>query len=144
MSDRRRFRKPRPNHPLGRNRRIKQFSDEIAGRLLLTNCVSADEDLSGHPRCKLLRGAIEFYRAGCNGNDESKACIVCHIGFGETQPAAFLISIPVVPNATNAAVSAICPSCWRTQSPESFDRAATRVLRRVLPRGRFLDPAVRP
>jgi hypothetical protein len=129
-------------------RRVAEFAKQDVGRRwLITHLIVGDtDDLSAHPRRKLVSGAIRFFVALCRGGDTSKTCMLCKAPFilGELPPHAFLISIPVTNNANAASVSGICAPCWQTASIAEIDAACERTLQAILPHGRFIDPVVRP
>ena len=67
-------------------------------------------------------------------------CIGCKASFvgDETRAGAFLLSVPVgVPDIV--ATSVFCLHCHATLPVTEIERIATRVLRKLAPRGRFLD-----
>ena len=105
--------------------------------LMLTYLIDADDD-AALDRMPLLRRAVVFWR----GNIEQRkpVCPTCKSGFADgAQPGAFLFSVIAVA-PTNASVTAFCRACWNDQSPEVIEREAARVLRCLLPGGKFLDP----
>jgi hypothetical protein len=126
------------------SRRVAEFAKRDVGRrLLITHLVTIDTDLSTHPRRKLVSGAIRFFVALCHGGDASKICMMCKAPFilDALSPYAFLISIPVSPNANAASVSGICRPCFEAASVAEIDAACELTLQAILPHGRFIDPA---
>ena len=129
------------------SRRVAEFAKRDVGRRwLITHLIVGDTDLSAHPRRKLINGAVKFFVALCHGGDASITCMLCAAPFilAELPPHAFLIAIPVTPNANAASVSGICLPCFATASIVELDAACERTLQAILPHGRFIDPAVRP
>jgi hypothetical protein len=124
------------NH--SRSRRLAHFSESAAA--VATNMIIAGESLAGHPHQKLITGAIGHYARGCKPG-AGKCCIGCRLHFigGELRSKAFLVSTSAVAPDT-AATSAFCPRCWDSKSDAEIERACVFILRRILPRGRFLDP----
>jgi hypothetical protein len=101
---------------------------------LLTYMVVADAPLDSHP---LLPNALSYWRS--NIQQRRPFCPACRANFADdAHPGAFLFAtIAVAP--TSASVTAFCDECWRDLPPEVIEREAARVLRHLIPGGRFLD-----
>lgn len=100
---------------------------------LITYLIPADVPLDGH--ATLHNAVLHWY-----GNIAVTICISCKASFvGDKTPiGAFLLALPVsVPDIV--VTSAFCTNCHETLSASEVDTIATRVLRRLAPRGRFLD-----
>lgn len=112
-------------------RRTKGRFARSARGVLETSLIPADASLRGHPFGRTIANAIADLLAG-----GAITCICCRQV--STGASAFLAAInPRRP--TIAAISAICGPCWRDRSFEDHESAAERVLKTVLPTGRFLD-----
>ena len=113
---------------------LRCFKREAHRAHLVTHLIAADAPLDGHP---LLSHALSYWRS--NIQQRRPFCPACKASFADdTHPGAFLFAtIPVAP--TSASVTAFCDECWRDLSPEQLEREAARVLRNLIPGGRFLD-----
>lgn len=115
---------------------LRSFKREAHRAHLVTYMIAADDDVSlaRHP---LLRSALSFWRG--NIRQRRPFCPACKANYADDAlPGAFLFStIAVAP--TNASVTAFCDQCWRDQPISDIEREATRVLRAIVPDGRFLD-----
>ena len=122
---------------MGRHERrsdIARFRREVSHASLLTYMVPADAPLDGHP---LLCGALSYWRS--NIQQRRPFCPACKASFADdADAAAFLFATPAVA-PTSASVSAFCSECWNDLPPQVIEREAARVLRQVIPGGRFLD-----
>lgn len=102
-----------------------------SGYKLNTAPIAAAADLSKHPMATLLRdGRADFCR-------RPTPCIVCSAA---APPAAFFYSWPIA-RARAVTVSGICAGCFGDYDAAAIDANCTRVLRRLLPGGAFIDPA---
>jgi hypothetical protein len=104
---------------------------------LLTHCVAADDvALENHP---LLKNALENWRAG--RGSRKLTCIGCKLLFGDDDARAggYLFAMPVNVDGL-VSTSVFCDRCWHELSPADIEREATRVLRQLLPGGKWLDP----
>lgn len=125
------------NRASNRHRRradLRSFKREAHKAHLVTYLTAADQPLDGHP---LLSQALSFWRG--NIQQRRPFCPACRAKFADdAHPGAFLFAtIPVAP--TSASVSAFCDQCWHDLPPDVIEREAARVLRRLIPGGRFLD-----
>ena len=103
-------------------------------RLQAVVFVRADAPLDGHP---LLRNAVSFWLS--NIQQRRPFCPTCKANYADdAHPGAFLFATMAVA-PTSASVSAFCDQCWRDLPPEVIEREAARVLRHLIPDGRFLD-----
>lgn len=118
----------------GRKAQSRVFLAKISDRPLVTYFGTAD-DLGGLP---LASGAIGDFTRRCMAPGNGRRCICCKAAFGASVlPAAFLVAIPA--GLDVAATYGTCDSCWDTRTIDEIEKAAALVLRRVIPRGRFLD-----
>jgi hypothetical protein len=115
---------------------LRSFKREAHKAHLVTYMVPVDISLDGHP---LLRDALSYWRS--NIQQRRPTCLACKTGFADdAHPGAFLFAtIAVAP--TSASVSAFCDQCWHDLPPEVIEREAARVLRHLIPNGRFLQDA---
>lgn len=108
---------------------------------LLTHCVAADEvaALEGH---KLLTDALANWQAG--RVSRKAICIGCKASFADldAKVGAFLFAMLVNVDGL-VSTSVFCADCWRDLPPADIERVAARVLRQLLPNGRFLDRGTR-
>ena len=67
-------------------------------------------------------------------------CVSCKLLFADADARAggFLFAMPVTVDDL-VSTSVFCERCWRELPPDDIEREATRVLRQLLPSGRFLD-----
>jgi len=104
---------------------------------LLTHCVAADDivALEDHP---LLKNALKNWRAG--RGSRKLICVGCKLLFADddARAGAYLFAMPVNVDGL-VSTSVFCACCWETLSIAEIDRISTRVLRQLLPNGRFLD-----
>ncbi len=103
---------------------------------LLTHCVAADTSLDGHP---LLRKATLHWHS--NIEVRKPVCIACKLSFldNDARVGGYLFAMPV--NVGDlVSTSVFCTCCWETLSASEVDAISTRVLRQLLPAGKFLDP----
>jgi hypothetical protein len=115
-----------------RRREVVAFRAEIAAMVLTTHLIDAD-DLHDMPHAAFFERAVADWRAR-----RRSQCICCKEVVDD--PGAFLFAHPsgaAVP--TSASVSAICRDCWRDLPMAEIEVAATRLLRKILPRGAFID-----
>lgn len=100
--------------------------------MLQTALLDASE-IGRHPHAELLRKAAAHWRA----SSQSTTCFVCN--GGSPHPAAHLFAWSgVAPR--QAAVAGMCCDCWRENDQVAIDDGASRLLRRIMPAGAFLDP----
>jgi hypothetical protein len=118
---------------------LAHFKREAHREHLLTFLVGADDEAALN-RMPLLSRAVSFWRG--NIPHRRPVCPSCKSGFADgAQPGAYLFAtIAVAP--TNAAVTIFCNRCWSDLPLDLIERSAERVLRKLLPNGRFepLDP----
>jgi hypothetical protein len=102
---------------------------------LLTHCVAADTSLETHP---LLKNALENWRAG--RGSRKLICVSCKQPFDDdgARAGGYLFAMPVNVDGL-VSTSVFCDRCWRELPPDDIEREAARVLRQLLPHGRFLD-----
>lgn len=114
---------------------LADFRREASRAYLLTHLLDANTSFADHPT---LKDALAFWKA--NRVSRRPRCIACKVDLADpTAPVgAFLFATS--PGAAGAvSVSAICPDCWRALPMSEIEVAALRVLRRLLPGGRFED-----
>jgi hypothetical protein len=90
------------------------------------------------PRSKLLlQHAVDHWRASIP--TRRPACLSCKAQFAEDARVGSYLCL--VPSAapTTASVSGLCADCWLRLSDPEVERAALRVVRRVMPTATF-DP----
>jgi hypothetical protein len=99
----------------------------------VTYLIAADAKLD-HP---LLSHALSYWRG--NIQQRRSFCPACEANYADdAHPGAYLFAtLPVAP--TSASVTAICTSCWNGLPPDDIERVVARVLRHVIPGGKFLD-----
>jgi hypothetical protein len=113
---------------------LRSFKREAHKAHLVTFLIAADVSLDRHP---LLRNALLFWRG--NIRQRRPFCPACRANYADdAHPAAFLFATTAIA-PTSASVSAFCDDCWRDLPPEAIEREAARVLRHLIPGGRFLD-----
>lgn len=118
----------------------RRFERQVAGGFLTTTRIEAGADLRGHPHADLYRRAI----ADAAGNPGSLACIACRQSLTSRRPyKAFLLSAAEA-RPSIATASAICVECWTPDDLTDIELSATRVLRKIVPNGRFIDPPPLP
>lgn len=102
---------------------------------LLTHCVSADDAALED---RLLKNALENWRAG--RGSRKLTCIGCKLLFADDDVRAggYLFAMPVNVDGL-VSTSVFCADCWRDLPSADIERVAARVLRQLLPNGRFLD-----
>ena len=105
---------------------------------LLRHMVAADDvALDNHP---LLLNALDNWRAG--RGSRKLTCLSCKLLFAdadaEAQPGGYLFAMPIAVDGL-VSTSVFCDRCWRELTPDDLEREAARVLRQLLPNGRFLD-----
>lgn len=120
---------------MGRHERrtqVARFRREIAGSHLLTFLTDDLDRIDGEP---VLKHALAHWLSVCEAR--KPICITCKRGFMDgAEPGAYLFAVsPSVANA--ASTSALCRGCWRDLPICEIEGAATRVLRRLVPRGRL-------
>jgi hypothetical protein len=104
---------------------------------LLTHAVGADDvALEDH---LLLMNARDNWQAG--RVQRKLFCCGCKLSFADdgAKVGGYLFAVPVAIDSL-VATSAFCACCWETLSSSEVDAICTRVLRRLAPHGRFLDP----
>ena len=103
---------------------------------LLTHMVAADDAaLEDHP---LLMNALDNWRAG--RGSRKLTCVSCKLLFADDEARAggYLFAMPVNVDGL-VSTSVFCDRCWRELQPDDIEREAARVLRQLLPGGRFID-----
>ena len=118
-----------------RRAELRSFKRDAHRTDLVTYLIAADD--ASLDRKPLLARALSFWRGQIQRR--RPYCPNCKANFADdAHPGAFLFStIAVAP--TSATVTAFCDQCWHDLSPAVIERQAARVLRQILPGGRFLD-----
>jgi hypothetical protein len=117
---------------------LADFRREAHKAHLVTHLIAANADLSRHP---LLAKIAAAWTASIP--QRKPFCFCCRASFAEAaRPGAFLFAAPSGA-ADIASVSGLCAACWRDLEPADIQRAAARVLARLMPGGRFLDTGQR-
>ena len=114
---------------------LADFKRDAHKAHLVTYMIAAADDasLDRHP---LLRRALEFWRG--NIPQRKLICPACKANYADdAHPGGFLFATTAIA-PTNASVTAFCDECWHLP-PDVIEREATRVLRQLLPGGKFLD-----
>lgn len=119
---------------------LRSFKREAHRAHLVTFLVAAADEaaLDHHP---LLRRALEFWRG--NIQRRKPICPGCRASFANDATAAAFLFATTAVAPTNASVTAFCDECWHLP-PADIEREAVRVLRQLLPGGRFLDRGASP
>jgi hypothetical protein len=105
---------------------------------LMTYLVAANVPLTD----KTLHGAVLHWHA--NIADRKPICISCKASFlhDDARVGAYLLSTPIdVPDIV--ATSVFCTECHDTLSMREVERISTRLLRQLVPGGKFLDAGMR-
>jgi hypothetical protein len=85
-----------------------------------------------------LRNALSFWHAQIQ--QRRPFCPACKSNYAaDARPGAFLFATTAVA-PRSASVTCFCEQCWSDLTPDDIEREAARVLRQVIPGGRFLDP----
>jgi hypothetical protein len=115
---------------------LRHFKREAHKAHLVTYMIAADDEVSldRHP---LLRNALEYWRG--NIQQRKPICPGCRASFANDATAAAFLFATTAVAPTNASVTAFCNECWHLP-PADIEREAVRVLRQLLPQGKFLDP----
>lgn len=112
-----------------RRSRVARFG---RGHRMLETALLGANEIGRHPHAELLRKAAAHWRA----SGQSTICFVCD--GASPYPAAHLFgwagSAP-----QKAAVAGLCCDCWRENDQDAIDVAASRLLRRIVPGGAFID-----
>ena len=112
---------------------LTAFRREAAGGYLDV-CLTPADDVSLTP---LLRNAVQFWLA--NVAVRKPTCISCKRKFStDLRPGAFVLTVPERA-PTSCGTSALCAACWSGLSDAEVEKAALRVVRKVL-RGAVFDP----
>jgi hypothetical protein len=113
---------------------LRAFKREAERDHLVTHLVAANAPLDHYP---LLSRAVSFWRSGIQ--QRRPFCPACRANYADgAHAAAFLFAMPSIA-PTSASVTAFCDECWRDLPPDVIEREAARVLRHLIPGGRFLD-----
>ncbi|MBA4033201.1 MAG: hypothetical protein C0480_01155 [Bradyrhizobium sp.] len=105
---------------------------------LLTHCLPVGDPV--FDQHKLLRdAAVGFHLPSDAHRPFCIGCRASFLGDDGAKVAAYLFAVPVGV-AGLVATSGFCVDCMETLSPDEVDRVATRVLRKMAPGGKFLDP----
>ena len=109
-----------------------------AHRAHLTTFLIEANDASALDAMPILSRAVTFWRDGIE--QRRPFCPACKGNFADdATAAAFLFAVPAL-SPTSASVTAICTTCHRDLSDSEIDAVCQRVLDRLWPGGRFLDP----
>lgn len=114
---------------------LADFKRDASHASLLTYLVAADTSLAGHP---LLCSALSYWRS--NIQQRRPFCPACKANFADDVHAAAFLFATIAVAPTSASVSAFCDRCWHGLPPATIEREAARVLRSIVPNGKFLDP----
>jgi hypothetical protein len=115
---------------------LADFKREAHKAHLVTYLIAAADDaaLDRHP---LLSRAVSFWRADIR--QRRPFCAACRVNFADGAEAAmFLLSTPAVA-PSSASVTAFC-KCVNDLPITEVERISARVLRAVVPNGKWLDP----
>lgn len=113
---------------------VREFRRDVHHDHIVTYLIAADQPLDDN---RLLRDALSFWRS--NIRRRRPFCPNCCANFADdAHPGAFLFSTPEVA-PTAASVTVFCTECWRDLDIAEIEAVAARVLRAVMPGGRFLD-----
>ncbi|TYL93436.1 hypothetical protein FXB40_21640 [Bradyrhizobium rifense] len=107
---------------------------------LIVDLFEAGTPLHGCPNVGLKQRTLAYYEAGSYSPTSSHQCFVCqwHFRSRARLAGAFLIAVPAAdPRPSSAAIGAVCDACWGSKSLPEIEIAATSLLRRVCPDGRF-------
>jgi hypothetical protein len=122
---------------MGRHQRradLARYKHLTSGGALITHLLAAENVAGTAP---LFAHAVQHWRVQIS--IRRPWCISCSRSFasGELWPTAFLLSTPGV--SPIVSVSGICSRCWSESSPAEIESACLRVLRKIIPGGRWLD-----
>ena len=105
---------------------------------LLTHMIAAEDvaALDGHP---LIKNALANWQAG--RITRHAICVACKASLADldVKVGAYLFALPVNVDGL-VSTSAFCATCWETLSASEIDVVSTKLLRQLLPAGKFLDP----
>jgi hypothetical protein len=111
-----------------RHSRLARFG---RGRRVITTALLRTSEIGQHPHADLFRRSAAYWKAST-----SPDCFLCNAV--TSYPAAHLFgwtgSVP-----QKAAVAGLCCDCWRENDQDAIDVAASRLLRRIVPGGAFID-----
>ena len=117
---------------------MASFKRKAAGDLL-TFLIGADD--ASFDREPLLARAAAWFRAGVSAR--KPRCFGCRAAFADgAEVGAFLFGMPRNGGAGSASVAALSDECWRDLSDDEIERAALRVLRKVMPGARFRSKTI--
>ncbi|WP_156948924.1 hypothetical protein [Bradyrhizobium sp. WSM1417] len=112
-----------------RRARVSRFG---RGRRMLETALLGANEIGQHPHAELLRKAAAHWRT----SGQSTTCFVCD--GASPHPAAHLFAWSGgAPK--QAAVAGMCCDCWGENDPVAIDVGASRLLRRIIPAGVFID-----
>jgi hypothetical protein len=103
------------------------------GRYLDTALLPAGTNLDGHP---VLASAVVYWEQQRQAH--TRQCIACMEPFdadGSTVGAFLFATVPTMPGS--ASISAICKDCIATLPTARVEECCSRMLRKMLPSGRF-------
>jgi hypothetical protein len=129
---------PKGNREMGRHERRRSVAlfKRDARNLLETSLVPADADLADYPQ---LNGARAKWLSEVPAR--KPICSHCHrkFGFGVdgAEVAAFLLVTAPNSSSNMVGISGFCKSCWSDCDDGQLQKAALKVVRRVLPSGKF-------
>jgi hypothetical protein len=115
-----------------RRRQISQFRHAAKDDLMTTLVAADDASVDDFPSLSAARSRWRF-----DAPRRKPMCVGCGANFSSdnVKPGGFLFAEAV--NSGMVSVSAYCRACWNGDN--DLTKSATRVLRRVVRRGRFVD-----
>lgn len=120
---------------MGRHERrasLADFKKAADGGFLDVHLLPADAEIT----IPLLKRAVEFWRANIPTR-KPKCLAACGAEFSaDAKVGAYLGAIPSGA-PTTATVSGLCADCWERLTDEAVERAALKVIRRVMPTATF-------
>jgi hypothetical protein len=122
---------------MGRHERrasLAEFKKASDGGFLDVHLLPADVPIT----IPLLKRAVEFWRASIPSR-KPKCFAACGAEFSaDARIGAYLCAVPSGA-PTTATISGLCTECWSRLTDDEVERAALKVVRRVMPTATF-DP----
>jgi hypothetical protein len=115
-----------------RRKDIALVRSEVSRARLHTYMLPADAKLD----VPLLRNAVSWWLASVKAR--RPYCPACRANFADDARAGGVLLSTPAEAPTAASVTAFCTECLQDMPPDEVERHATRVLRRLIPEGRFL------
>ncbi|MGZ5234157.1 MAG: hypothetical protein ACXWC3_29445 [Burkholderiales bacterium] len=114
----------------------RRFRHEASRSLQTFLCAPDDPALNKAP---LLKAAANHWLNALT--HRVRHCIVCNSWIVDRRDVAgLLLTVPCVAKPVSVGTAAICRACWDADLPvDALERACARVLRSVIPDGRFQD-----